>query len=283
MKKLVIGLLAVVLGVGMGLVAEDAEAKRFGGGKSSGMSRDTSQQRSATPTNRPGNQPVQNSGMSRWMGPLAGLVAGLGLAALFSMMGLSGEFGSLLLILLIGGVLFFVIRMVMLKRQQTPLQYAAASGAAPAWQRDSSVPLGSGGNRGLNTDDAPYNNISTLPPDFDADHFLRNAKLHFVRLQAANDQGNLDDIREFTTPEMFAEIKLQLQERGLEKQQTDVVTLEAELLDVSEEGLRYVASVRFYGQIRENAGAPEAFDEVWHLTKPTSGRSGWVVAGIQQQ
>jgi predicted lipid-binding transport protein (Tim44 family) len=34
--------------------------------------------------------------------------------------------------------------------------------------------------------------------------------------------------------------------------------------------------------ISEDKGAPAAFDEVWHLTKPASGKGGWVVAGIQQ-
>jgi predicted lipid-binding transport protein (Tim44 family) len=82
---------------------------------------------------------------------------------------------------------------------------------------------------------------------------------------------------------MFAEIKLEIDERGRAPQQTDVVTLNAELLDVAEEGKQYVASVRFHGAIREVEGAaPEAFDEVWHLTKPVDGSHGWAVAGIQQ-
>jgi predicted lipid-binding transport protein (Tim44 family) len=104
-----------------------------------------------------------------------------------------------------------------------------------------------------------------------------------VRLQAANDQKNIEDIRNFTTPEMFAEIKLEIDERGGGTQQTDVVTLNAELLDVAEENKLYVASVRFHGAIRETEGAaPEAFDEVWHLAKPVDGSRGWAVAGIQQ-
>ena len=82
---------------------------------------------------------------------------------------------------------------------------------------------------------------------------------------------------------MFAEIKLEIDERGRAPQQTDVVTLNADLLDVSEENRQYVASVRFHGAIREVEGAaPEAFDEVWHLAKPVDGSRGWVVAGIQQ-
>lgn len=82
---------------------------------------------------------------------------------------------------------------------------------------------------------------------------------------------------------MFAEIKLEIEERGGGTQQTDVVTLNAELLDVSEELGQYIASVRFHGAIRETENAaPEAFDEAWHLTKPVAGDRGWVIAGIQQ-
>jgi predicted lipid-binding transport protein (Tim44 family) len=97
----------------------------------------------------------------------------------------------------------------------------------------------------------------------------------------------MDDIRNFTSPELFAEIRMQYVERGSTKQETDVQQLDASLLDVSEESSgdvhRYVASVRFVGRIREEAGGPvEALDEVWHLSKPVDGTGGWVIAGIQQ-
>ena len=124
---------------------------------------------------------------------------------------------------------------------------------------------------------------SRIPADFDSEGFLRVAKLNFVRLQAANDAKNLDDLREFVAPEIFAEIKLEMDERGNVPQQTDVVTLNASLLEVVTDGPRHIASVHFSGMIREDANAPaSAFDEVWNLTKPVDGSSGWVVAGIQQ-
>ncbi|MBS3936215.1 MAG: Tim44 domain-containing protein, partial [Sulfuritalea sp.] len=101
--------------------------------------------------------------------------------------------------------------------------------------------------------------------------------------QAANDAGNLDDIREFTTPEMFAELKMNIAERGHTVQETDVVHVEADVIDVAEEAGRYVVSVHFTGQIREDRDGPvESFDEVWHLVKPIEGKGGWLLAGIQQ-
>jgi predicted lipid-binding transport protein (Tim44 family) len=125
--------------------------------------------------------------------------------------------------------------------------------------------------------------VNALPAGFDAEAFVRQAKLNFIRLQAASDVGNLDDIREFTTPEMYAEIKLQMSERGDAAQRTEVTMLNADVLDCVEEANRYLVSVRFHGLIREDKDAPAVdFDEVWHLTKPADGKGGWAVAGIQQ-
>ena len=113
--------------------------------------------------------------------------------------------------------------------------------------------------------------------------FVRNAKVNFIRLQAANDAGNLEDIREFTTPEMFAEIKMDFAERKGVAQETDVVSIEADVLEVSEEPTRYVVSVRFTGLVREDKDATaEPIDEIWHLVKPREGKGGWMLAGIQQ-
>ncbi len=124
---------------------------------------------------------------------------------------------------------------------------------------------------------------ASLPADFDAGAFLRGAKMNFVKLQVANDQGQADEIREFTTNEMFEELKKDLVERGPASQETDVVGLNAELLEVATEGDKHWASVRFSGTVRETPGtAPAAFEEVWNLVKPRDGSSGWLLAGIQQ-
>jgi predicted lipid-binding transport protein (Tim44 family) len=125
--------------------------------------------------------------------------------------------------------------------------------------------------------------VANVPANFDVEGFLRQAKLNFVRLQAANDRGDMEDIREFCTPEMAAEIQLQYQERKQVPQETDIMQLNAELLDVSTETKQALASVRFSGQLREEvSAAPDAFSEVWHLTKPVDGSRGWSIAGIQQ-
>jgi predicted lipid-binding transport protein (Tim44 family) len=125
--------------------------------------------------------------------------------------------------------------------------------------------------------------VTGVPPGFDTAAFERIAKLIFIRMQAANDTGDLADLRQFATPEMFAAFKLELQERRPGTQQTDVVRLDAQVLDFAQEEDRQIVSVRFHGLIREEKDAPAAsFDETWHLTKPLDGSREWAIAGIAQ-
>lgn len=125
---------------------------------------------------------------------------------------------------------------------------------------------------------------SQAPTGFDAAGFERIAKMIFIRLQAANDAGQVDDLRKFTTPELFASLRLDLQERGGAAQQTDVMELHAELIDTAQEHGQWVATVRFTGLIREevDAGA-EPFDELWHLVRPLDESRDWAIAGITPQ
>jgi predicted lipid-binding transport protein (Tim44 family) len=130
---------------------------------------------------------------------------------------------------------------------------------------------------------APAAAPNRWPADFDAEGFAANAKANFLKLQEANDRKDVAALREFLTPEMAREIEADIRASGNDPQKTDVITLDAQVLDVATENGAYVVSVRFSGLIRETPGTePQPFSEVWHLQKPLSGRSGWVVAGIQQ-
>ncbi len=284
-------LMAAALVLGFTLSIGDAEAKRLGGGGSSGMQRQSvapsappsaaRQAPTAAPNAAPAAQPKRS-----WMGPIAGLAAGLGLAALASHFGFGEGLANMLMIGLVIMAVVMVIGFVMRKKAAATqgghgaLQYAGA-GANPGQNapiRPDFQPSGGAAPAAANT-----GNGNHIPADFDIDGFVRNAKVNFIRLQAANDAGNLDDIREFASPEMFAEIKMGMAERGNAKQETDVVQLNAEVLDVAEEANRYVVSVRFHGLIREEAGAAaQPFDEMWNMTKPIDGSRGWMLAGIQQ-
>lgn len=296
MKSFAIAAFAAV--IGLSVLSTDAEARRLGGGKSFGMNRDASTMKApatppkqATPTQQaaPAAAPAagaaaataQKSGMSRWMGPIAGLAAGLGIAALMSHLGMGEAMGNFLMIALLVLAAVVVFRLIFRKKQpEAPMNYAGA-GAPSAFQptQFEAANVGAGGTA---TATAATTGQRSIPADFDVEGFVRQAKLNFVRLQAANDRGDMDDIKQFTTPEVFAEIQMQYQERGKAAQQTDVLDLHAELLDVAEEPTNYIASVRFHGQLSEDAkSAPVAFDELWHLSKLRHG-GGWMVAGIQQ-
>jgi predicted lipid-binding transport protein (Tim44 family) len=120
----------------------------------------------------------------------------------------------------------------------------------------------------------------SFPPGFDAVGFVRHAKEQFIALQAAHDAGDRAALRDVLTPEMYAESCAILEDRPAAV--TEVVGLDAEVLEVVSEGDRHWASVRFTGKLREGGGMPQAFDEVWNLSKPVDGKTGWMLAGIQQ-
>ncbi len=305
MKKF-LSMLAVVFTVGLSTVAMDAEAaKRMGSGKSMGTQRQATPDKApvtATPSAAatPAAAGAAAAAPSRsWMGPVAGLAAGLGLAALASHLGFGDELASMLMIGLLAAAVMVAIGFFMRKRaaaqqqgtaaraggmQYTPVGAAPAGQPAPAYEV--SRPAGSGtaiGSAIGSGTGAGATSALRIPADFDVVGFERHAKVNFIRLQAANDAGNLDDIREFTTPEMFAELKLEMAERGVTIQKSDVVSINAEVIEVDEDAQRYLVSVRFTGVIRDNSGEPdESFDEIWHLMKSRQGSSGWALAGIQQ-
>ncbi|HEY0822393.1 MAG TPA: Tim44-like domain-containing protein, partial [Ramlibacter sp.] len=239
-----------------------------------------------------------------WMGPIAGLAAGLGIAALASHFGFGEALANMLTIALVVMAVLMVVGFVLRKR-------AAAQGGAMAG-------AGAGGMGGVfrqpGAQDVAYRNVQpespasggsligsrlggnatpwapaaagvtgSIPADFDTAAFERTARDQFMALQAANDARDLDRLRDYLSAEMFEIVQGEIAERGDAPQKTEVFGLNAQVLDVAEEGGQYVVSVRFTGSIREQHGAvPEDLNEVWHLAKPKSGFGGWVIAGIQQ-
>jgi predicted lipid-binding transport protein (Tim44 family) len=290
MKKF---LAIIIAALSIVLVAEHADAaKRFGGGGNVGKQRSgITQQQTAPKAPAQQNQAApatpapQPSGMSRWLGPLAGLALGAGLASLFLNNGMGGALAGMLMVGLLAAAVIFALRYFMRGRvaRQEPLQYAGA-GSSGQMAAPTALPGGAGGQSVAATTggiDAPAV-ASTWPAGFDAVAFTRQAKVNFVNMQAANDKRDLSTMRDFLTPEMYREIEANLRSEWGTPQKTEVVTLDAEVMDVATEGDLYVVSVRFSGLIREQDGQPEAFSEIWNLEKPVNGRSGWLISGIQQ-
>ncbi len=289
MKKVLIAVFVSVMA--LGLSVGEAEAARMGGGKSFGMQRQSVAPRPATPAqqatpaapNAPAAAPAA-APKRNWMGPIAGLAAGLGIAALLSHFGLGEGMANILMIALLAMAAVFVFRWLLRRnapavRPDAPMQYAGVGSPSLVPKPQAEPQFGAVAT----ATNAAVPTALRVPEGFDTEAFLRIAKLNFVRLQASNDAKSMDDIREFVSPELFAEIKMQMDERGNASQTTDIVTLNAELLEVTTEASRHIASVHFSGMIREVAGeAAVPFDEVWNLSKPVEGNKGWVIAGIQQ-
>jgi predicted lipid-binding transport protein (Tim44 family) len=291
---------AGVVGLSLTAASFDAEAqkRRFGGGSNVGMKRDAVQpQKPATPAQQAQGQQTPGTpaaapaaagaaagaagkSMPGWLGPVAGLMAGGLLAAMFfggAFDGLSA--GDFMMFALIALAAFMIFRM-MRARAQPPVSYRTSHGqpvppgAAP--------PMGGSSEPRIPVSRAVAE--GRIPSDFDVQGFVRNAKMSFIRLQAANDSKDLSDIRDYTTPQVYAAVAMQMQERGDVAQRTEVVSIDAQVLQVVTEGEKMIASVRFTGLVREDdAVNPEPVDEVWHVEKDLSNAgSSWLIAGIQQ-
>ena len=256
-----------------------------------------------------------------WGAMLGGLAAGLGLAWLASSLGLGGAFGQIIMFALLALVIMVVVGFVMRKlknkgpavanRTREPFAFQGA-GAGNA-----SSPLGyDQKNVGNDASARPFERAGTafdanrevaggtaaggsiigsallgsqswgVPAGFDADGFLEACKKNFTTLQDAWDRSDIQSLRAMMTDEMLDQIKTQLADReshtGGVNNKTDVVMLNAQLLGIEELSESYMASVEFSGMIREDASAGASpFREVWNMTKPRNGGSGWLVAGVQ--
>jgi predicted lipid-binding transport protein (Tim44 family) len=274
-------LLAVTLTAGM--IPDEAEARRLGGARSLGAQRQIvapTKPSQPSATTQPAQAPAASSprpGMSRWLAPLAGLAAGLGLAALFG-----EQMGALILGLLIVFALLLAFRMLLRAfRPQTDshaeeMQYAGLGRETVAAPPPSQLPS-------IAAVPGIGQAAARIPPGFDAQGFLRQARKSFIALQAANDRGDLEAIRDLVTEEMFDALERDVTAHHTAGGHTDVVTLDANLLEVATEKGMHRASIRFSGILREDRdGLPTPFEEVWNLRKPGTGRSGWLLAGIQQ-
>jgi predicted lipid-binding transport protein (Tim44 family) len=289
-RALIVG--TVIAALTLGLPAFDAEAKRLGGG---GMKRSVPTQPAPKPATPPQNAPAQQQNAAptapaaaaaaaapakrSWMGPLAGLAAGLGLAALASHFGFGGALANIMTMVLIGLAVMLVIGFVMRRmaaKKAAPQGMQFAGAGAPFGQ--SSMPPASP----FPSTPAPAMQAAATPvSNADDAAFEQIAKRVFIRMQAANDAGDQNDLRRFTTPQMYASIQQELLDRK-GTQRTDVLELQAQVVDRAEEHGEQIVSVRFSGLIREHSEeAAQTFDEIWHLVRPLDESREWAIAGIQ--
>jgi predicted lipid-binding transport protein (Tim44 family) len=270
-------------------------------------------QNQAAPAAQPGANPAAAAPKRPWGAMLGGLAAGLGLAWLANAMGLGPAFAQFLMFALLAMLVMVVIGFIMRSRRNAqssrPLAFQGAGApadqampprqyspdhvgndaSARPWERNTMAFEAGKHGQGTGVQIGSALGVSQtwgVPPGFDTEGFLAAAKRNFVTLQDAWDRGDVASLRSMMTDEMLDEIKSQLSERekhlGGGPNKTEVVMLDAQLLGIEDLGQDYMASVEFSGMIREEPGAgPSPFREVWNMTKPKAGGSGWLVAGVQ--
>lgn len=243
-------------------------------------------------------------------GILGGIAAGIGLSYLFSHLGMGAEMGSmlssLLMVMAVAFIGIWLFRKFMSRNASSPAlstgipgmnfqqsdAFTNAGNSSPASKASSTPPVQTmpSSNQMPLIPEPTYSNLppsvqANLTPNSFADkeNFLENAKKIFLQLQEASDQQNIDVLKEYTSPELFAHLRKDMLARTTAVSFTQVLTLAADLLAVEEDNHEYLASVRFSGSIREEVNGPvEDFAEVWNWSKPMDSSSGWILCGIQQ-
>lgn len=278
------------------LGAWDADAARFGGGKSFGgspsMGRSVSPPPPAPGLNRPAPgrdapgaaaAPARPGLLGGMGGMLGGLLAGSLIGSLLFGGGLHG--GGFMDILLLGLVLYLAFKFFSRSRRPVP-----AEGPNPqaAYRREEpeSSPLQRSGMNWEQFRDRPEGGpgavaADAVPPGFDTEEFLRGAKMAYTRLQASWDKRDLDDIAQFATPAVTNEIRAQAESDPLPST-TEVLLINAQLLSVTEERGLQKASVYFDVLLREDPDvqATSQAREVWHFERGPN--ESWKLNGIQQ-
>ncbi len=283
----------ITLLVGLFLIPLDAEARRFGGGMSGGQSYATPQRQAPAPAQQRQQQQRQDGAQQNQTarpgmgGMMGGLLAGGLLAALFMGGAFEGiQLMDILLMALLGFLAFKVIKGFM-KPSNTHREAYAAGNSAPSAFTPQSADLSRSGFM----PQPPVSGLASgymaapmeLPSWFDKDAFIEGASQHFTHLQRVWDSQDWDEIATYTSDEMLSLLK---QERaGLaHDQHTEVVSVMAELVNFIDNRDHVVASVNFYGWLREDEGGETTeFSEIWHLKREMGEQPGnWMIVGIEQ-
>jgi predicted lipid-binding transport protein (Tim44 family) len=272
-----------------------ALAKRFGGGRSFGSRPSYSRSyikkvpsrtftvRSKTSSRKSATIPTRQRSTFPRSG-LWGFLGGLAMGGLLGSLFFGGPFHgpNLLDLLIIGGVIFLIFKFMRSKR---PAEATSASSYASSRQGPTEYSETAWDNLRTGTDSqVPSEPKVNVPDGFDEEEFLKGAKAAFLRMQESWDKRDLEDIKQFTSPEVFAFIKAQAEEDP-HPSKTEILLVNARLLEVREEGETTIASVYFDVLLREDAAqsSPQQVREVWHFSRRTNDpHSTWTLEGIQQ-
>lgn len=281
MKRVLMFTIMAAFGLSLLGIAEDADARRFGGGKSFGKQRyqqsapaGLSQRQAAPQKSAAAGQ--RGSARTGMMGALGGLALG----GLLGAMLFGGAFEGINMfdIMVIAGLLGLLY---LFMRSRQPMAYAGQYGRGGNVQSDMDT--------GRFTGNEQVTGGKMLRPEIDEKHFLAAARDIYMRMQQAWDSGDIDDIRRFCTSEIADNIAEQMRP-GVNR--TEVATLEASFSDSwIESDLEWVA-VEFAAMLREQSldehgtaieDRNSEVHEIWIFRhEPKSDDPTWYLAGIQQ-
>lgn len=304
----------LILSMGLFSIAQVAEAKRFGMGKSFGYNKQvapksfntapTAKKPVATTPKSAASNTRPASGASKWLGPLAGIAAGGMIAAMLFGDGFEGiQLFDILLFALIAFVLFKLFARRVQPSSQTQSAYSSYQDSddesnqnstyrqTHSAQGNSSAANGASGGSIFGADledgvgqgvssDAHY--LSEIPAWFDEAGFVDGAKSHFLTLQKAWDAVDLAEIESYCTADLYQALQQELRGVQAGDNKTVVDSLDAEIAAMAIDGDYFVVSIRFSGFIEEDTAGAHAFSEVWHIRRSASDEGDWQVAGIQQ-
>lgn len=295
--KAILTMLIMLGGACMYALPDTADAARLGGGRSFGsrpsmsqpaqapsaMQRQSTQQRQQAAQ---AQQPQRKGFLGGMGGLLGGLLAGSLIGSLLFGGGFSG--GGIMDILLLGILLFVGLKLFARARSKAQPAPAGAGnapmgGMEPPLQRNDTAASGwdtlSGQNNAYNSQPEV---VIPMPADFDAEEFLRGAKMAYNRLQAAWDSRDLNDIAQFASPAVMDAVHQQLAEET-EPSKTEILLVNAQLLSVVNEDKEQRAQVYFDVLMRERPDQPTPSNvrEIWHFVRELDGGT-WKLDGIQQ-
>ena len=275
-------------------VVSEADAKRFGGG-GFGKSFKTSPfaSKKAAPAKK--DQQQQQAGQKK-SGMMGGLMGGLLAGGLFAALLGSGAFEDLqvmdmIIMALLAFVAFKLFKGFMSSRQQAQPRMAA-DGNSPQRhnfemprdanndQSRSSQEIPTAEETGFNQDEIPFN----LPEGFDQQGFIEGSLNHYRTVQESWNKGELETIKEYVSPELFAALSQQ-RSKLMMPPQTEIVDLNAEIVRADQAGDSAEISILFRGVCKDELEkSQDGIFDIWHLQRDLSTENAdWVIVGIEAE
>ena len=275
-------------------VVSEADAKRFGGG-GFGKSFKTSPfaSKKAAPAKK--DQQQQQAGQKK-SGMMGGLMGGLLAGGLFAALLGSGAFEDLqvmdmIIMALLAFVAFKLFKGFMSSRQQAQPRMAADGNSpqrhnfemprdATSDQSRSSQEIPTAEETGFNQNEIPFN----LPEGFDQQGFIEGSLNHYRTVQESWNKGELETIKEYVSPELFAALSQQ-RSKLMVPPQTEIVDLNAEIVRADQAGDSAEISILFRGVCKDELEkSQDGIFDIWHLQRDLSTENAdWVIVGIEAE